>query len=181
VKTQFIKHLIILIIASTFIGCAGTMSDYKGKGGPFTITTQDESLRGCYILSIRDTELVVVQGDFSVPPANDTSGAFIIRNKSIKSIVHWGLSGMDPWGTLGGYFVGFAAGFVVGGSLGYITNSSEPFQTGVILGPIVGLFVGGYTLAPQSKFDITKFNDRELLFLLCKYCGHEPDFIDKIK
>ncbi|HEY6172688.1 MAG TPA: hypothetical protein VIX80_10560 [Candidatus Kapabacteria bacterium] len=175
------KYLIILIIASTCIGCAGTRSDYKGKGGPFTISTQAESLSGCYILSIRDTEIVVVQGDFSVPHANDTSGAFIIRNKSIKSIVHWGLSGMDPWGTVGGYVVGTAAGLAISFPISYLTDSDKPAQVALILGPIVGLFVGGFTLAPQSTFDITKFNDRELLVYLCKYCGHEPEYIDKIK
>lgn len=175
------KYLFILIIACTCIGCAGSVSNYKGKGGPFTITTQDEALRGCYILSIRDTELVVVQGDFSVPPANNTSGAFIIRNKSIKSIVHWGLSGMDPWGTVGGYFAGFFVGAAVGWPISYITESHIPLQVGLILGPIVGMFVGGFTLAPQSKFDITKFNDRESLIYLCKYCGHEPEYIDRVK
>lgn len=175
------KYLIILIIASTCIGCAGSRSDYRGTGGPFTITTQDESLRGCYILSIRDTEIVVIQGDFSVPPANDTIGVFIIRNKSIKSIVHFGLSGMDAWGAVGGYFVGAAAGFAAGWPLAYITDSKEVFQASIILGPIVGLFVGGFTLAPQSKFDITKFNDKESLIYLCKYCGHEPEYIDAIK
>jgi len=127
------KYLVILIVASTCIGCAGSRSNYKGKGGPFTITTQDESLRGCYILSIRDTELVVVQGDYSVPPANDSIGAFTIRNKRIKSIVHWGLSGMDPWGTVGGYFVGAAAGLAISFPISYITDSDKPAQIAMIL------------------------------------------------
>lgn len=179
--TLYMKYFFIFIIVSTCVGCAGSFSSYKGEGGPFTIDTDEELLYNSYILSIRDSGLIVVQASKSSSLAIDTLDAFYIPNSKIHSLKHHGLSGLDAGGVVGGYLLGGIGLGLLGYSLSVVTDSPVPFQVGFIVGVYGGMVVGGLLAAPQSSFDIKKFNDRELLFLLCKYCGHEPEAIKKIK
>ncbi len=157
------------------------MSDYKGKGGPFTIDTHNEIFYNSYILSIRDSGLIIVQTDNISSLFIDTIDAFYLPNSKIKYLTHRGLDGLDAGGAIGGYFLGGIAILGLGELASNATGSDLPKAISIFVGPFIGIFGGGLLFAPQSRFDITKFNDRELLFLLCKYCGREPEAIRKIK
>jgi len=187
------KYLIILIIASTCIGCAGSMSSYEGKGGPFYITRKSDHWgMGCYILSIRDTGIVIVQTTAKPLGAYNQSAVFFYHRDSIETIAHSGLEGMSAPGALAGGLLGFLTVF----GISEATYVEPPHPTGFhfdfdyhaagsvglgLLGALTGTLIGGWVFSPQNYFDLNIPDDKEKLISLCKYCGHEPDFVNAIK
>lgn len=181
------KYLIILIIASTCIGCAGTISSYEGKGGPFTIQNRWElKPTEYYILSIRDSGFVLAPLDNTIEEGFSHTQIRFLHKDSVLSIQHTGLTGLNTWGAIGGIFVGGFAGLLLGDQAtpqetGFNIGPSDEVATGFLIGMPVGALIGGSIFAPQSSFDISKPDDKEKLIYLCKYCGHEPDYIDRVK
>jgi len=184
------KYLIILIIASTCIGCAGTMSSYEGKGGPFTIQNRWEmNPTKYYILSIRDSGFVLAPDDNTTDEGFSHTNIRFLHRDSILSIQHSGLSGLNTWGAIGGMVVGGFAGLLIGDapqsgddpSNWVVSDQQARAMTYGLIGMPVGALIGGIIFAPQNKFDLSKPEDKEKLIALCKYCGHEPDFINAIK
>lgn len=170
------RYLTIIIFIS--YGCAGTLEEYRGKGGPFRIEKSGEStLYDVFILSIRDSGYIAVRSKDA--GANEFERAFFLHRDSVKEMFHLGLSGLGP-----GSLYGTIAGSVIWGSVAYFTyKNSWPIIIGLrpyftisaaLLGGILGGFIGGVITSPQSKFDLDKPYDREQLIYLCKYCGHEP-------
>ncbi len=187
------KYLIILIIASMCIGCAGTMSSYEGKGGPFYISRKQDHLGiQCYILSIRDSGVVLLPSSSKSLSAYSESDIFFYHRDSISMIVHRGLQGMSAPGCLTGGFLGFFTVFGIseatyiepphptGFHIDFDLHTAESVGLGLI-GMFVGSLMGGWLFSPQSSFDLYSPDDKEKLVYLCKYCGHEPEFINAIK
>jgi len=201
----------ILFIASTCIGCAGTMSGYEGKGGPFKIQTLGRTNPSEYfILSIRDSGLVIAHTSHEDPTEFEIESAQFLHKDSILTITHRGLTGMNTIGAL----VGGTSGLLIGGAFvaagaepkrvkysslddfndylhGKSSNSTPHYTTiyepmkgaGAItlISGVLGTLALGYAAAPQSSFSLSIPNDKEKLIALCKYCGHEPDYINAIK
>jgi hypothetical protein len=138
------------------------------------------------LLSIRDSGIVVIPPS-EMSETNPTfQKTFFISKDSIANIRHKGLTGFSTSGGVGGG----VAGAAVLGLVSVIGNKPSPyihfsdgeaFIIGAIPGALIGGVVGSIANISQSNFSLVDPDDREKLISLCKYCGHEPDYIDAIK
>lgn len=196
VVTTF-SSVVCIFLCSLFMSCAGSMSGNQGTGGPFSISTTSSEIGKFYILSKRDTGLVVAPANASMQ-GFDISGAKFLHKDRIKVIKNFSLSGLDVTGTLVGIPVGGLVGALVGVGLvpepkkptnildattGFFTETSAlgAAITGSFIGSVIGSFAGGLIFSPQSKFVLSNPDVKEKLVYLCKYCGSEPEVINNIK
>lgn len=176
------KMYCIIVFMFVMVGCAGTMSGNRSEGGPFSIGSKGGTINGdFYLISIRDSGLVILPISKDLNNASSYQDALFLRNDSIKWIQHKSLKGFSFLGGVIGSAAGTVGGVLIGSAGKTGLSALKQATYGGIVGFPLGMFIGAAVMSPQSSFDVHNPDDREKLYYLCKYCGFESYEINNVR